>query len=502
MDSNPEVSLVEATIDDLHDAFRSGRLTSEQLVGRYLDRIEAIDRRGPALNSILSINARAREDAATLDVAYAASGPVGDLHGIPVVLKDQVDVEGMPTTLGSQLFKDYYPARDAFVVQKLRAAGAVILGKTTLGELGGGDTHGSFFGSTRNPYSLTRTVGGSSGGSAAAVAANLATIAIGQEAFASIRRPATWTSIVGMRPSAGLVSRGGVYDDWPKRAGSLGPMARSVRDTARLLDVMVGYDPENPLTAASVGQAPAAFTSFLDETALEGARIGVLRESMGMNSAPGSDDFNQLSQAFDRAVTELQDLGAEIVDPVVIPGLKQLLARRGVDPVAQEESFRRYFERGRNPPYSSWAELLKAAQLASPRGRARSIGSAMSEPGAYPDYLAARNELMIEFLVVMADNRLDAVVHRSMEHQPGLIEDALTSRYVSSRGAPYLNTFLLDVPAITVPAGFTGDGLPAGISFLGRPYQDGRMIGMAYSYEQATRHRRPPALPARPARSC
>src|SRR3954467_3957488 len=165
----PPFNILETTIADIHAAYRAGQLTARQLVDMYLERIEAYDQKGPALNAIITINPKAREEAERLDAAHKSSGFVGPLHGIPIVLKDQADVKGMPTTLGSLLFKDYYPDRDSFVAEKLRSAGAVILGKATLGELGGGDTHGSLFGSTRNPYDPERTVGGSSGGSAAAV---------------------------------------------------------------------------------------------------------------------------------------------------------------------------------------------------------------------------------------------------------------------------------------------------------------------------------------------
>ena len=189
---------------------------------------------------------------------------MGPLHGVPVVLKDQIDVAGMATTMGSVLFKDYFPDRDAFVIERLRRAGAVILAKATLGEMGGGDTHGSLFGSTRNPYALDRTVGGSSGGTAAAITANLGAVGVGQEGFASIRRPSAWNSIVGMRPTAGLVSRGGVYSGWPGVQGVLGPMTRTVADAAALLDVIAGYDPEDPLTAMGVGKLRETFASRLD----------------------------------------------------------------------------------------------------------------------------------------------------------------------------------------------------------------------------------------------
>ena len=248
--------LVEATIEDVHAEYKAGRLTARALVRAYLDRIEAYDKNGPKINSVITINPKALEEADALDAAYKRSGPVGPLHGIPVVLKDQMDVAGLPTTLGSVVFKDVVPTRDAFVTEKLKKAGAIVLAKVTLGEMGGGDSYGSLYGVSRNPYDPERTVGGSSGGTGAAVAANFATIGVGQEGFASIRRPSTWNSIVGMRPTPGLVSRNGVWAGWPSRRGSLGPMTRTVTDMAKLLDVMVGYDPDDPITSLGVGHAP------------------------------------------------------------------------------------------------------------------------------------------------------------------------------------------------------------------------------------------------------
>ena len=216
-------------------------MTARQLVQMYLDRIDAYDKNGPTINSVININPKALEEADKLDAAMR-SGFVGPLHGIPVVLKDMIDVAGLPTTYGSSIMKNFVPTRDAFVVEKLKKAGAIILAKVTLGEFAGGDTYGSLFGETRNPYDLLRTVGGSSGGTGASVAANFSTIGIGQEGFASISRPAAWNNIVGLRPTPGLVSGGG-----------LGPMTRTVTDLATVLDVIAGYDPESPETALGVG---------------------------------------------------------------------------------------------------------------------------------------------------------------------------------------------------------------------------------------------------------
>ncbi len=203
--------LQETTIADIQSTFSEGRLSARQLVEFYLNRIEAYDRDGPKINSIITVNPNAIEEAERIDIAFGQTGVGGPLHGIPVILKDQMDARGMPTTLGSVLFENYFPDRDSFVVEKLKKAGAIILAKATLGEMGRGDTHGSLFGSTRNPYDLARTSGGSSGGPGASVSCNFGAVAIGQEGFASIRRPAAWNGIVGMRPTAGLVSRGGVY---------------------------------------------------------------------------------------------------------------------------------------------------------------------------------------------------------------------------------------------------------------------------------------------------
>lgn len=487
--------LEEATIDEIHAAYKAKQLTSRQLVQLYLDRIEAYDKKGPALHSIITVNPKALEDTDKLDAAFRASGFVGPLHGIPVIIKDQVDVQGMPMTLGSVLLQDFYPQQDAFVVEKLRNAGAIILAKATKPELIGGDTYGSLFGATRNPYSLERTAGGSSGGPGASIAANFATVAVGQEGSASIRRPSAWNALVGMRPTAGLISRTGVWNGWPTLNGSLGPIARTVEDLARLLDVMVGYDPEDPLTAYSVGQTPDSYTKFLDKNGLKGARLGILREPIGQGSEPNTEDFKKVAEVFDRAVQELKAAGAEVVDPIVIPKLKELLAQRGGGE-GNEEDFKVYVRRNPNFPFQSTEDIVRSpgfdkvwpgAQVrlraSVSGGQPRPADSRRGDP---------RQELMINVLKVMADNKLDAIMYNSVEHQPTLIKDGMNPPFVSAKGAPQFNTFLVFVPAISVPAGFTRDNLPAGITFQGRPFTDALMIKLAYAYEQATHHRKPP----------
>lgn len=493
MDATVSFNLVETTISDIHEAFQSGRLTARHLVELYFERIAAYDQAGPKINAIISLNPHALEEADALDAAFRDRGFVGPLHGIPLIMKDQADVKGMPTTMGSVLFKDHQPDRDGFVVAKLKKAGAIFIGKATLGELGAGDTHGSLFGSTRNVYDLERTAGGSSGGSGAAVSANFCAVAVGQEGFASIRRPSIWNGVAGMRPTAGLVSRNGVYGGWPSVFGSLGPMSRSVEDIARLLDVMTGYDPEDPITALGVGRAAESYSAKLDPSALKGARIGILRESMGFRSEPDSEDFANVTAVFDRAVADLAKAGAEIIDPIVIPDLKALLATRARMDEDDHESFRNYTSGSAASPFATRTEAMASPiyQQVSRGAQERWRQTHTAEQNNA--YLRARDLLMMRLHQVMAEHRLDAIVHKAVEHTPTLISAGLNPPYRDQMGAPHINTFLTFGPSVVVPAGFTSDDLPAGITFLGLPYTDAAMLRLAYAYEQATKHRRPPA---------
>src|SRR5262245_54330363 len=488
--------VVEKTIDEIHASMKSGNLTARQLIQAYLDRIDAFDKKGPAINCIITLNSQALEEADTLDAAYKRSGFVGPLHGIPVLVKDEVDTAGMPTTLGTLVFKDYRPTRDAFAIERLKKAGAIILGKTTLSEYAAGDTFGSMFGVSRNPYDLERTVGGSSGGSGCALTANFSTVAIGEETFASIRRPGGWNDVVSLRPTPGLVSRSGMWDGYPSPTAQMGPMARTVKDLALLLDAMVGYDPEDPVTARGLGQAPASYTRTLDRNGLKGARIGVLRESIGVNSEPDSDDFKKVDTVFQKNIAELKAAGATIVDPIVIPNLKTLLAKRATNPAIADESLRRYLARNPNSPFKTREDIGKSPELPKsiPPSKATQWTSPLQKTdlAQWGEYLQAREDLMIEIEKVMADHQLDAIVHKTVEHQPTFIKDGINPPFVNNKGVPVLNTFLVYAASITVPSGFTTDNLPVGITFFGKPYSEPALMKLAYAYEQATHHRTPP----------
>lgn len=488
--------VVEATIDDIHAAFRAGRLTARKLVQGYLDRIDAFDKKGPQINSVISLNANALADADRLDAAFRQSGLTGPMHGIAVLVKDEIDVAGLATTQGTVVFKDYRPPRDAFVVEQLRKAGAIILGKTTLSEYAAGDTFGSMFGVTRNPYDLERTVGGSSGGSGAALAANFSTIALGEETVASIRRPGGWNAVVAMRPTSGLVSRSGMWDGYPTDFASMGPMARNVRDLARLMDVMAGYDSEDPQTAYGIGHKPGTYTEFLKADGLKGARIGILRESIGFASEPGSEDYKKVDAVFEKNIAELKAAGAVIVDNIVIPDLKTLLAKRTADTTASDEALRLYLARNPNGPFRTREDIGKSPLLGQsvPLSKKDQWVRPLTptDSAKFGEYLKARGQLMTNMLKVMTDNGLDAIVHKTVEHQPTLIKNGINPPFVTQKGVPSLNTFLVFVSTMTVPSGFTADNLPVGITFLGRPYSEGVLLKLAYSYEQATHHRVPP----------
>ena len=488
------MDLSEITISGLQAGYAAGDYTAAEAVAWYLDRIERIDRAGPRLNAVISVNPEVAAQAEALDDRMRAGGAVGPLHGVPVLVKDQIDAAETPTTLGSVMFRDNHPKRDAFVIATLREAGALILGKTTLGEMGAGDTHGSLFGSTRNPYDLERTAGGSSGGSGAAVSANLCAVALGQEGYASIRRPSIWNGVAGMRPSIGLVSRGNVYDGWPSTMGSVGPMCRTVEDCAKLLDAIAGYDPTDPSTALGVGRTPESFSAGLSADALRGRRIGVLRTVMGHASEPDAEDFARIEAVFESGLAALREAGAELVDPIEIEGLVALKALRAAHPEDTAGAFDHYVSGLADPPFRNRDEAMASPLYAETLPGVKRRWEAPASFEAFGRYAAARELLRIRMLDVMARHRLDAIVHKAVEHEPTLIRDGVNPPFVNMKGAPHINTFLGDVPSVVVPAGFTSAGLPGGITFLGRPYDDAAMLAYAHAFEAVSGARRPPVF--------
>lgn len=475
--------VAEKSIAELQADLRADRVTSERLVELYLQRIAAYDQVGPRLNAVLAVNPNAAADARALDEERKRRVVRGPLHGIPVLIKDNFDTRDMPTTGGSLALAHVVPKGDAFQVRKLREAGAVILGKVNLHELALGlTTVSSLGGQTLNPYDVRRTAGGSSGGSGVAVAASFAAFALGSDTSGSIRIPASHTGIVGLRPTAGLSSRAGIIP-FGHTQDTGGPMARTVSDVAAVLDATVGYDPADTTTAASKGRIPKSYTIALRRGALRRARVGVLTELFG--TAPNDQEVAAVVR---RALDDMRAQGAVIVE-VRVPDLPQQLAASSL--LMQELKFdlRAYLGRS-TAPVKSLDELL-ASGLHTSQFQAF-IETANALPEDYPkgeDYkrrLAARAALRRAVDGVMTANRVAALAYPTVRS----IAPLVGGNQAGSNAGLAAQTGL---PAISVPAGFTAAGFPVGIELLGRGFAESTLLGLAFDYEQQSRHRRPPS---------
>ena len=489
--------LQEASIADVHEAFKAGQLTCRQLVQLYLNRITAYDKQGPMLNAVQTVNPQALSEADRLDTAYKASGLTGPLHCIPALIKDQVETTDMPTTYGSAVFKDFVPATDATIVTRMKRAGAIIIGKATMGEFASRYV-GSASGIVRNAYDPSRNASGSSGGTGAGIAANFALLGIGEDTGGSIRGPAAVSSLVGLRPTLPVVSRYGMMPATPG-SDTLGPITRTVTDAAILLDVIAGYDANDPITALSVGQIPLTYTALLNRDGLKGARIGVIREPMDAKADPKSDDYRQVRAVMDKALGDLKSQGAELVDPIVIPRLKDLIKRIHTDNNFETEAaINAYLARHKNTPVKTFRDIIISGQVVPWRvkGLMDGVGKSKADP-AYLQVMLGREELRTSVLKLMADHKLDALVYATFDHNPTLIaQDVLTNPNPKDDYGLGGNRGLspaLSFPAVSVPAGFTPAQLPVGIEFLGRPFSEGTLFKLIYAYEQATRNRKPPA---------
>jgi Asp-tRNA(Asn)/Glu-tRNA(Gln) amidotransferase A subunit family amidase len=489
--------LLETTIDDIHGAFHSKRISCRELVSLYLKRIEAYDKVRLRLNAVQTVNSHALEEAERLDAAYASSGPVGPLHCIPVLLKDQVETSDMPTTYGSVIFKEFVSRRDATITTKMKKAGAIILAKSNMGEFAAGNI-GSAFGVVRNPYDPARSPAGSSSGTGAGIAANFATVGIGEDTGGSVRGPAALNNLVGLRPTVPLVSRFGMMPATPSQ-DTLGPIARTVKDAAVLLDVIAGYDPNDPVTAYADGQVPPTYTAFLNKDGLKGARLGVVREPFDPKTDTASDEYKKVKAVLDQGLADLQRFGAELMDPVAIPELKDRIKKGYDDNLFEtEQAIDGYLAKHPDAPARTLREILLTGKVVPSRSTRliTNVGRTRDELG-YLKVLASREETRQMVLQLMADNRLDALVYATFDYPPAVIRaDALTNPSFADVADPGNNRRLapiLGFPAMSVPAGFTAEGLPVGIEFLGRPFAEPTLFKIAYAYEQATHHRRPPA---------
>jgi Asp-tRNA(Asn)/Glu-tRNA(Gln) amidotransferase A subunit family amidase len=482
--------LHEATIAGVHSAFADGRLTCAQLTRAYLDRIDAYNAKGPALRAIITVNPRSMEMAAEMDRQYKANrSGVGSLHCVPILLKDNFNTADMPTTAGNVGMKSSQPSTDAFTVAKIRKAGALILGKTNMSEFArGGMSLSSLGGQALNPYDLTRTPGGSSGGTGAAVAANLALIGTGSDTGQSIRSPASANSLVGVRPTRGLVSRSGVVPN-SQTQDEVGPIARTVTDAALLLDVMAGYDASDPITAFGTGRIPKSYAHLLREDALKGARIGVMTTLFG-----NEDRHSEVNRVMAGVMSRMESLGATLIR-FDLSEYDTLAAGVATATLEARTVMDRYFSTlGPSAPIRSFAQLVAAKTSAVQKTLEEELAviDGMSSP-TYKERMLNRDKLRLAVATKIADLKLDAILYPL---QRILVVPVTAGDQAERNGALSNGT---GFPAVTFQAGFSAPaaaaplGVPVGAELLGLDYTEDRLLGYAYAFERAAGVRKPPA---------
>jgi amidase len=486
--------LEETTIAQVHTAFKANRLTCHQLVQRYLDRIGAYDKRGPAINALITINPAAITIADSLDKRFSREGLTGSLHCIPVIVKDNFETKDLQTTAGSLALKGWIPKQDAFMVRRIREAGAIVLAKSNLAEWAFTpfETVSSILpGYTKNPYALDRVTAGSSGGTAAAVAANEGEVGLGSDTGNSIRGPSAHTALVGIRSTMGLTSRAGVV---PLNNGAdiAGPMARTVADAVAVFQVVAGEDPDDTVTAQGRGHRDADYRTFLVPGALKGARIGVLRQAY---ERTGLD--SEVVAVFATTVAAIRSQGATIVDPAGIDSLAAVTRVSGTAGGACNPfkyDLERYLAaRGQNAPVHTINEILKSGNFhPTVQLRLQAAQATTQPPEEAPGCIAReamRERFRIAVVHLMDSLNLDALIYPTWSNPPRLIGDLNTPGGDNSQLFAPTTGF----PAITVPMGYTRDNtLPAGVTFFGRPWSEGKLISLAYGYELTTHHRKPP----------
>ncbi|RQG91717.1 amidase [Natrarchaeobius halalkaliphilus] len=470
-------------------------MTSETLVERYLERIDAYDRDGPVLNSIVTVNDHATDRASELDEAFDQSGTfVGPLHGIPVLVKDHIETTDVVTTFGSEAFDEYTPETESDVTRRLRDAGAIILAKTNMP-----DWATSWFGfssvagRTKNPYDPDRDPGGSSSGTGAAVAANLGAVGIGTDCGGSIRVPASFDNLVGFRVTPGLISRSGM-SPLVSQQDTAGPMTRTVRDTARLLDVLVGYDEHDELTGRTELRWNAeSYTNYLGADGMTGARIGVLRDGFGDEENPDAAPVNRV---IEDALTAIRNCGATLVDPVELPRLNQYLEETMLYILQSKRDLDRFLA-DRKTPVEGVDELYERGQyhdlLDLFEGFAEDGPDDLTDHVEYWKRRNAQQRFQEAILNVFAKHDLDAIVYPDVQVLPPTENEIRDGKYDTMTFAT--NTIIASqslCSAVSVPAGVTNDGLPVGLEILGKPFDEPTLLELASAFEHVTDHRRPP----------
>lgn len=488
---HPRFQVAEATIAEVHAAFRQGTLTCQELVQGYLARMEAFDKRGPGLNAIILVNAEALAIADSLDRRFRATGPAGPLHCVPVIVKDNFDTIGLQTAAGSLSLAGHVPDRDAFQVARIKAAGAIVLAKSNMAEFAFSplETVGSLLpGYTRNPYDPSRVTAGSSGGTAAAVAAGFGLVGLGTDTGNSIRGPSAHQALVGIRSTMGLTSRAGVIP-LSLAADIAGPMARTVADAVAVFQVIAGSDPADPVTAPADVHLDPDYARHLRADGLQLARIAVLNQAWERASTDP-----EVRTVFLRAVADLRRAGATVLDSIPLPGYDSLQRiSRGCNRFRHDMDG--YLAEHPGAPVTSVADILRSGRFhPSVQVRLQAAAAVDSAPDRDPGCQGRERfgEGLRQLLTRVMDSlQLDALVYPTWSNPPRLIGDLNTASGDNSQVFSPATGW----PAVTVPMGWLREeSLPAGMTFLGRAWSEPVLFRLGYAFEQATRHRRPPVL--------
>ena len=494
-EGSDEFDPIEASVSDVIISITEGDETAHSVTKKYLERIEEYD---DVLNTIITLNPDALDRADELDDELADSGPVGPLHGVPIILKDNLDTADMPTSAGSKILEDSVPPEDAFIVKQLREAGAIVLGKSNMDEWAHGGAPGggysSLGGQTLNPYNTDRGPAGSSGGSGAAPAANLGVLAIGTDTGGSVRGPVAANGLVGIKPTLGLPSRTGIIP-FSTNLDVPGPMTKSVSDAAIVLGVIAGVDPDDPKTYQGIGKTREDYTKYLNQDELAGARIGFSHDFLGGNP--------EIDEKIETAVSDMQQSGATIIDSVEFP--TEMLESIGdiYFPIVETELkhyLGEYFESlGDDAPVESLEDVIEISSESDfpiDNSVLERLESAQDRgPLTDNDYLQTleSGRGMLQRIVdqIMEENQLDALVAPTSDCPAEPIDPDSDTTCEST---PFRTAIanITGYPEVSVPAGFTSDGLPVSVSFFGRPFSEPQLLKLAYSYEQKTEHRAPP----------
>ncbi len=483
------IGVSELTIADIHRAFQSGEYTSEQLVQAYLDRIKKVN---PQIHALSFINPEALMEARKLDEEYRKTKVLRPLHGIPIIVKDNINTAGLPTTGGSLALENFIPAEDAFIIKKLREAGAIVIAKSNMAEWAFSPRHSisSTYGETLNPYNTEYVPAGSSGGTGASVAASLGTIGLGTDTGNSIRGPSSHNALVGFRTTIGLVSRADIIPLY-LRNDVVGAMCRTVEDATLVLEAMTGYDPTDPVTKYSEGKIPANYTQYLQRNGLKGARIGVLRELSEVDPDP------EVKALFEKSIRDMESLGAVMVDAVTVPDFAELRKNQWcADFRADLETYLATYVK--NDTIKTLEDIIRIGSTSKLTNDRVAYSAEHSGRAANPEITCAdpyTDQRRIAFRKAIEDEmdrlKLDAIIYPTWNNKP-----AKTSRFNEDYKGD--NSQIISPhtgqPAFTVPMGFTTGNLPAGVQFLGRMYAEPTLIKLVYSYEQGTKHRKPPVV--------